>query len=548
MAAATSHVPAQRGLDALAFAVLLLCVVLLYATAPNHGAFYWSDAPRHAMNGVFLKDFVAAAPLDRPAQFAYDYYARYPALTILFYPPLFYVLSAPLYAVFGVSHSTALLAVMLHYLAFGWGAYKLAGLWLRPLAALGVAAAMVLLPELAFWGRQIMLEIPSFAWLVWSAFHFVRHLRTGRTRSLVFATALLVLAMYSKVSVCFVAAAYAAALLHARGLAVLKEARLWWTVLAAVVALVPLVILTVKFGQANVQSVSGVADSVASRRSLDGWLWYAKQFPIQLGWPLLLGLIGLALGALGFARSKGQASVLQRPELTLWLAWLAAGYVFFSLIDLKEARHSVYLLLPMVLLPLIAVARLLTPTVTAAVATGMAVLAGAWTFTQRPVLFVDGYADVARWVGDRAPASSAVLFSGYRDGAFIFNVRALPDRPDLSVVRADKLLLNVAVRRELGVQQKDVTEEQLRADLNRLAVHYLVVQPGFWNDLPAMQRFERVLADKQQFTEVARFKTPANFPAHETELVVYRNLQAAASAQGGQQIDLPIIQRSIEAN
>lgn len=202
----------QRGLGVFAFLVLLAGVYLLYATAPTDGAFYWSDAPLHAMNGVFLKDFVAAAPLDRPAGYAYDDYAHYPALTILFYPPLFYVLSAPLYAVFGVSHATALLAVMLHYLAFGWGVYKLAGLWLRPLAALGVASAMVLLPELAFWGRRVMLENSSFAWLVWSTFYFVRHLRTGATRHLVFATALLVLAMYCEAGVCFVAAT---ALLHA---------------------------------------------------------------------------------------------------------------------------------------------------------------------------------------------------------------------------------------------------------------------------------------------------------------------------------------------
>jgi hypothetical protein len=541
-----------RALDAIAFAVLLGCVFVFFATAPKHGAFYWSDAPRHAMNGVFLKDFIAAAPFDRPAEFAYDYYGRYPALTILFYPPLFYVLSAPLYALFGVSHSTALLAVMLHYLAFAWGVYRLACQWVAPLAALGVALALALLPEVAFWGRQVMLEVPSFAWLVWSAFHFVRHLRTGATRSLVFAAGLLVLAMYCKVSVCFVAAAYAAALLHARGLAVLAEKRVWWILLAAAVALVPLVILTLKFGQANVQSVSGVADSVVSRRSLDGWLWYARQFPAQLGWPMLLGMLGLLgfamlASVVGKSNTRQVAAPLRRAELTLWLAWWGFGYVFFSLIDLKEARHSVYLLLPMVLLPLLVASCMLTARVTVAVAAGMAMLAGTWTFAQRPVLFVDGYAEVANWVGERAPENSAVLFSGYRDGAFIFNVRALPRRPDLSVVRADKLLLNVAVRRELGVQQKAVTEDQLRADLNRLAVHYLVVQPGFWNDLPAMQRFERVLSDRQHFIEVARFKTPANFPAHESELVVYRNLQAADSAQGGQRIDLPIIQRTIQA-
>ena len=34
--------------------VLALGVVLLGLSAPYHGEFWWSDAPRHALNGVFV--------------------------------------------------------------------------------------------------------------------------------------------------------------------------------------------------------------------------------------------------------------------------------------------------------------------------------------------------------------------------------------------------------------------------------------------------------------------------------------------------------------
>ncbi len=95
----------------LAWAAVLLSVLLLFAQAPHGGDFYWSDSPRHALNGVFVMDLIKTMPLDDPAGYAYRYYAQYPALTILFYPPLFYAISAPLYAVFGVSQATALLAV-----------------------------------------------------------------------------------------------------------------------------------------------------------------------------------------------------------------------------------------------------------------------------------------------------------------------------------------------------------------------------------------------------------------------------------------------------
>ena len=132
--------------------VVVLAVILLFLQAPADGAFYWSDAPRHALNGVFIKDLLLAAPIKDPAAYAYAYYARYPALTVLFYPPLFYFLSAPLYLLLGVSHQTALLAVFLHYVAFGIGCYRLGLFWLRPAMALLFALVLLAAPEIAFWG------------------------------------------------------------------------------------------------------------------------------------------------------------------------------------------------------------------------------------------------------------------------------------------------------------------------------------------------------------------------------------------------------------
>lgn len=530
----------DRRADGLALSLVVLAVLVLYYTAPSGGAFYWSDAPRHAMNGVFVKDLIAAMPFDDPSGYAYGYYAKYPALTILFYPPLFYVLSAPFYALFGVSHETALWAVMAHYLAFGWGCYRLARLWIRPIPAVAMALTMMFLPEVAFWGRQVMLEVPAYAFAVWSAVFFVRHLRGGRQSHLLWAVALLVLGMYTKISVVFIALPFMAALLHARGLAVLREREVWLAGVLGAIALVPLAVLTLKFGQANVQSVAGVADRVAARSSLAAWTWYAEQWPGQLGWPLLALLMAVAVVALvRFRREAGRG-----PELTFWLAWFAAGYLFFSAIDLKEARHSVYILLALVLGAFWAVdrwaARWATMTMTAA----LALSAIGWTLLLRPVYYIDGYARAAAVLAERAPPNSMVLFSGYRDGSFTFNIRAQEQRPDLSVLRADKILLRVAVRRELGVEQKAMSDDQILDTLNRQAVHYLVVQPGFWNDLEVMRRFERLLQGPQ-FIEVMRIPTPANHKAHETELVVYRNLAAASSASGDRQIDLHIIGRSI---
>ena len=526
------------------FIVLLLAigVGLLFLGAPHHGAFDWSDAPRHALNGVFVKDLVAAMPLDDPSAYAYAYYAKYPALTILFYPPLFYIISAPFYALFGVSHETALLVVALHYLAFGWGMWRLFRFWLPSWQALAATVVLGAAPEVAFWGRQVMLEIPAYAFLAWSAVLFTKYRRGHGNACLYWASLLLALAMYTKISTGFMALAWTATLLAEQRGALLRQRHVWGSMLLLGVILVPLVVLTVKFGQANVQSVSGIADAEVSRRSLSGWLWYARRIPGQMGWPVTLA----ALAGLLLCASRRLTHSLGKADKVFWISWLVCGYLFFSLIDLKEARHSIFILAPVALLAILALGSLPARWAPAGCA-ALALAVVLQTVVARPVHYVDGYAQAADFIARHAPRDSSVLFSGYRDGSFVFNMRAREDRRDLSVVRADKLLLKVAVRRELGVEQKDLSEGEIAARINQLGIHYVVAQPHFWNDLQAMQRFERVLASAQ-FEKVARIATPSNYPAHEQELIIYRNLGPVGDGHTQLNLDLSIIGRAVKVD
>lgn len=516
-------------------------VGLLYLGAPSGNTFSWSDAPRHALNGVFVKDLVAAAPFGDPAGYAYAYYARYPALTILFYPPLFYATSAPFYALFGVSENTALLVIGLYYIAFAWGCWRLLRFWFGQWQALAATVMLAGAPEIAFWGRQVMLEIPSLAFSIWSAVLFTRYRREARAALLYWALVLLVLAMYTKLTAGFMALVYVATLLAERRSALLRDRHAWVAAMLSLAGLVPLLVLTLKFGQANVQSATGIADSLASRSTLSGWTWYLERLPGQLGWPLVIAaIVGVAV-----LLKRRRVDAFQQGDLLFWTLWFVAGYLFFSAIDLKEARHSLYILPPVVLAAVLALSMLLPARAALAASAVLAVLVVGQTFLMRPVHYVGGYAEAADFVARHAKRDTAVLFSGYRDGSFVFNMRAREDRRDLSVVRADKLLLSVSVRRELGVQEKELDEAAISQRIDSLGIEYVVVQPGFWNDLAAMQRFERVMAS-DQFEEVARIETPANYPAHEKELVIYRNRHPIKPGGGMRDIDLPIIGRTIQ--
>ena len=76
---------------------------------------------------------------------------------------------AAVYAVFGVSEASALLTELAFLFLLAWGAFRLSRHWLDSLPALAVALLLLGAPELAFWGRQIMLDVPAYAFLVWAA-------------------------------------------------------------------------------------------------------------------------------------------------------------------------------------------------------------------------------------------------------------------------------------------------------------------------------------------------------------------------------------------
>ena len=169
------------------------------------------------------------------------------------------------------------------------------------------------------------------------------------------------------------------------------------------------------------------------------------------------------------------------------------------------------------------------------------------TVTTRPVEYVAGYNDIVEKVTKLAPQNSNVLFSGYRDGSFIFAMRAIGDRPDVSTVRSDKLLLRIASRRELGVEQKNYTIEEIAELINELAIHYVVAQPDFWTDLEQMKLLQTLL-ESDQFEEIQRFKMEANYNADEKELVIYRNLGDVAAGPIKIKNELSLIGRTISIN
>jgi 4-amino-4-deoxy-L-arabinose transferase-like glycosyltransferase len=536
--------------------VLLAAAAVLLTTSPTDYDFFNPDAPRHALNGAFVLDAVRDFPWRDPMGYAIDYYLRLPSLSIGFYPPLFYVVEALVFAVLGVSHFAAQAAVALFALLLGLTAYRLARLLFTRVAALGAALMLLGAPEVASWSRQVMLDVPAYAVMLLAVLGFALYLRSGRERSLWLAVLAFAAALYIKFTVSFMLAPLAAGLIARCGWRTLFGHRILLALGALALLSLPALALTLKFGMVNLANVTG-EETGSAITSLARWDFYVRALPAQLGWPVVvLAVPGLVLLWRRAAARQG------RWFAVLLAVWLTGGYVFFSLIRLHELRHDLMALFPVVLAACASIeaalrGRLVRLAGPATLALGLGMLAAA---AMTPVPRVAGYGAVADAVAAAAPPDAVVLFSAYRDGNFDFALRARSARHDIHILRANKWLLHYAVTREWGVTEAGWNRARLEQELHDHGVALAVSQRGFWADLEQMATLGALLRDQAVYRPIAVLSIEGdlvaadfgpglppcpNGPCRRNLVDIVAPIEPPAAERVPIEIDLPFLQRRL---
>jgi 4-amino-4-deoxy-L-arabinose transferase-like glycosyltransferase len=528
--------------DVICLLLLVSAVVLLFKTSPTQGDFWWSDAPRHAMDGVFYYDMARAFPITHLKQWAIDYYLQYPAVTALTYPPLFALVEALCFGVAGVSHTAAQLTVAIFLLLTVSGAYFLARRWVDRVAAFATALLFIGTPVMALWSRQVMLEIPTFAFLLWSAYYFFQYVDSGRSRDLYVTTLLVLAAAYTKQPAIFIVISYLLTLYAVHKNYLFRRADFWYSALLFSVGLAPLVIYTWLWGRSNMQQAAGGGWVKHSRLSASTWSYVAGyEWPREVGWAVLVLAIVYCVGCVFRKQWR-----LPRPALFFLGAWLITGYAFFTLIAVSSQRYTIFLIFPLVVFSILAILGCVPGRAGAYVAVLVAVGTFAYTVVAYHVPYVSGYRAAAQYVCSVAPPDSVVMFSGLRDGSFIFNVRSMPECKNLTVIRADKLLLKVAISRQLfGVQEYGVSEAKFREMLGHYGVHYIVIEPDFWADLKSMQMLVGLL-HQSQFRLMAKIPIVSNREHIHSGLEIYENMGPLSGGKNLLRVELPVSGIAVE--
>lgn len=519
---ASAYVPEAEVQKSLKLKTILIFVVLLgigrvAARNITTGEFNLNvDETSHAGTGLYFSDLLRDRPFLHPINYTYQYYAQYPMLGVVHWPPFFYAVEGFWFYVLGPSVTAARLLVLVFALAGLFALFKLVeeldGYW----TALATTALVGLIPSVLLYEKSVMLEIPSLALCLGATYFWVKYLRTDASRYAYWFGLLAGLALLTKQNSIYLAPFCAlTALIEGRPRLLIRRTSVRAAALAGLIA-APAYVLMYVF---NWQTIKGDLFSRGPAHALGAarYAFYWDTLPHTLGWPLLV------LSIVGILTSRWWAS---KQTLRIMLVWILACFLTFTAIGWKEPRYVIYWLPPFVYFAvgmLAAGLRMRRLRVAAAVSLGVLVAvyaAKGWRY-QRP--YVSGYAPAARYLV-RTADPGVILFDGNLPGNLIFFMRAFD--PGRRFIIARKALWVERIEKRLGSMELIKTTPELQDLIAQLGIKYIVV------DENAPQGYEiqaklRDLLKTPQFKLLQRFPIESNMQDWQgRSLEVYENTRA----------------------
>jgi hypothetical protein len=404
-----------------------LALAMLLVAVPhwaNDGLWYQGDAPRHAINGLFFWDLLTTLPLD-PLGYALSYYARYPVLAPVAYPPLFYIIEGLGFALTTPSPLVAKTLVLASLALLGaytlrWGRTRIS-----PIAG-WAGAVVVLLPGFVRYSNAVLLNVPSTALGVAALYHLLQWMDGGDRAQGGWFTALTVAAVFTYYPGGIV---LPIAIVWILGSARLTHSWTLWLVpvILFAVGVATMILLPVHFARH--------APSLGRLFNPRNWEFYGREIAAMIGAPwLFLSVLGLAAGLTSARRKEALRLALAIPTVLLCLLVLPAMTDRYALILGPIAVLSMFLAITTI----VSRAGALQPLV--ATVAVVAVLAfGSRAALAVTVQEVSGIRAVTDYLREHA-ATDTVMYSGRYDGVFGFYLRAGDPYFERRMVLASKLL------------------------------------------------------------------------------------------------------------
>ncbi|HVN19457.1 MAG TPA: glycosyltransferase family 39 protein [Dongiaceae bacterium] len=498
--------------SALLLAVLVISTVVIIHGIHRGEFSYNVDETQHAMTGFFVADLIRDHPLRHPVEYAYQYYAQYPALSgVIHWPPFFYLFEGVTFLLLGpsvVSARLVILAFSLLGITFWFLMLReLQNQWLAAAASIFLACA----PSVLLFEKAVMLEMPCLAFCLPAIWFWTRYLLQKKPADVYLFALFASAAALTKQNAVYLIpfCLFSGSILSGWRLfvrpAVLKAMVIGLVLSAPFYTVVYLV---------HWKTIAmDLTEKNASKAQAASFYW--KAIPDQIGWVTIL------LAIVGVVTSRRWAT----PKVTtIMLSWIAACYVTFTLIGHKEPRYAMYWIPPFTyfaLGPLFSYFR--KPPLRIAAGAAAVVLIGssvvfAWSF-QRP--YIAGYEQAAERVTQISKAG-VILYDAPLAGNFIFFLHANDAGRHFMVLR--KALYATRLKQSGGSVELVHSPEEIQQLIRDYGVRFFVVSEG--NSLKFdSQRMLRDLLKQPNFREIGTFDIQGHdLPSPNLELRLYENM------------------------
>ena len=509
----------QGGRSAL-WQVLVVLLAVLYIGGlhlGNDGLWDQGDAPRHATNGLFWWDYLASFP-ENPVEFALRYFARYPAINPIGYPPAFYLLEGAAFSLVAVSPFVAKGLVLSFALLAGLYLTAWLRRWVAEEAGWG-GAFLVLQPGIIAWANAVMLNVPSMALGLAALYHGRRWLEAPSSHHIYPAFFFAVLGILTYIPsgiVVFVILAWVVAEGRWR---LLGDRRALALAFISALILLPWALVVIKWAPIYVDHVFPKMSAVLRA---ERWIFFLRHLPQILSiWLLVLLVLSLMVGI---------CDRYWRREVKLILVWGIVSYVALSYMVAREPRYALLLAPPAVLLCVIGLSSVVRWVAArlggdpsrwflAGMATVLALHVTSASLVRVPV--VDGFRAVVAFFENEAP-DERIFYDGYYNGVFSFYLRA--GDPDFrrGVVLGSKLLYATAISPNLLLTERVLSPAGVvQALRTECGCRWLAVERKALSDRIAAAKYLRQAVTGAEFQLVRSFPIVAPL---ETQIDVYRFL------------------------
>jgi len=299
----------------------------------------WPDSPQYANAAAMIHDWLLSGDIFHPWQFAERNYVQFPAFHLPYHPPGYPALLGLFFMLTGVSYNSGRIFIALCLWVAGCFFYAiLRRTGLSRAAAFSSALLLLTTPEIAFWSRDTMAEIPGLAFILAASFFFLVWLATESAWACVAAFGFAEVAFQSRYLTAGVLPAWFLWTCLAGKFRKLFSPALLASAILYLILSAGWVIYTLPFSR--YETVYSPTPPTRNYASLFSWriiAFYSAQIPAMIGWATLIAAF---IGLLYTIRSRGG-----RLRQYFWLAWLLSNVIFLLVVKIYgEDRYFIYAL------------------------------------------------------------------------------------------------------------------------------------------------------------------------------------------------------------